>query len=324
MNLITKILALLIACAGGFLFSATAQAQSYPSKPIRLIVPFPTGGLIDSMARLIAPGLSKELGQAIIVENKPGVGGGLGAAELAKAPPDGHTLLMASPPLTISPAIYKSLPYKPSDIQAVALIGQLPNVLIVNPESGINSLADLIARAKAKPGALNYASNGNGTSIHLSAELLKQQAGVQVIHVPYRGTALANVALMSKEVDFMFDNLPPVLGHIQSGKLKALAVTTAKRNPALPQVPTMQEIGYPKFEVSAWFGLALSRGTSPEILEKLQDALKRVIGQQEVSQAMTARGVSIEWMNAQQMSQFMKTESELWQNLANSAQIKLD
>jgi tripartite-type tricarboxylate transporter receptor subunit TctC len=324
MSFLKRILALWLACACCLSVAVHAQAQSYPTKPLRLVVPFPPGGLIDAMARLIAPGLSKELGQPIIVENKPGVGGGLGAAELAKAPPDGHTLLMASPPLTISPAIYKTLPYKPSDIQAVALIGQLPNVLIVNPDSGINSVADLIARAKAKPGALNYASNGNGTSIHLSAELLKQQAAVQVVHVPYRGTALANVALMSKEVDFMFDNLPPVLAHIQAGKLKALAVTSSKRNTALPQIPTMQEVGYPKFEVTAWFGIAVSRGTSAEVIDKLQDALKRVIGLPDVSQAMIARGVSIDWMNAQQMGQFMRTESELWQSLATAAQIRLD
>jgi tripartite-type tricarboxylate transporter receptor subunit TctC len=142
--------------------------------------------------------------------------------------------------------------------------------------------------------------------------------------VPYRGTALANVALMSKEVDFMFDNLPPVLAHIQAGKLKALAVTSSKRNTALPQIPTMQEVGYPKFEVTAWFGIAVSRGTSAEVIDKLQDALKRVIGLPDLSQAMIARGVSIDWMNAQQMGQFMRTESELWQSLATAAQIRLD
>ena len=163
---------------------SSLMAQPYPSKPIRLVVPFPPGGLIDSMARLITPSLSKELGQPVVIENKPGVGGGIGAAEVTKAPADGYTLLMASPPLTISPAIYKALPYKPADIQPVAMFGQLPNVLMVHPESGINSVADLVAHAKAKPNILNYASNGNGTSLHLSAELLKSQAGVHIVHIP--------------------------------------------------------------------------------------------------------------------------------------------
>ncbi|NCV57149.1 MAG: tripartite tricarboxylate transporter substrate binding protein, partial [Betaproteobacteria bacterium] len=224
----------------------------------------------------------------------------------------------------VHPAIYKTLPYKPADIQPVAMLGQLPNVLMVNPESGINSVADLVARAKAKPNILNYASNGNGTSLHLSAELLKSQAGVQIVHVPYRGTALANVALMSKEIDLMFDNLPPALPHIQSGKLKALAVTTSKRNPALPNVPTMQELGYPKFVVSGWFGLAVVRGTSAELTEKLQDALRKVIAQEDVATAITARGVSIEFMNAAQMDGFMKTDAERWQQVASFANIKLD
>ena len=300
------------------------MAQAYPSKPIRLVVPFPPGGLIDTMARLITPGLAKELGQPVIVDNKPGVGGGIGAAEVTKAPADGYTLLMASPPLTISPAIYKELPYKPSDIQPVAMFGQLPNVLMVHPESGINSVADLVARAKARPNFLNYASNGNGTSLHLSAELLKSQAGVQIVHIPYRGSALANVALMSKEIDLMFDNLPPALPHIQSGKLKALAVTTSKRNSALPNVPTMQELGYSKFEVSAWFGLAVMRGTSTEITGKLQDALKKVIAQKDVATAVMARGVSIEFMNSAQMDSFMKTDAERWQQVAAFANIKLD
>ena len=243
---------------------------------------------------------------------------------MTKAPADGYTLLMASPPLTISPAIYKTLPYKPADIQPVAMFGQLPNVLMVHPESGINSVADLVARAKAKPNILNYASNGNGTSLHLSAELLKSQAGVHIVHIPYRGSALANVALMSKEIDLMFDNLPPALPHIQSGKLKALAVTTSKRNPALPNVPTMQELGYPKFEVSAWFGLAVVRGTSAEITGKLQDALRKVIAQRDVATAITASGVSIEFRNAAQMESFMKTDAERWQQVASFANIKLD
>jgi len=218
-----------------------SHAQNYPNRAIKLVVPFPPGGLIDNAARLIGPELSKELGQPVVIENKPGAGGNLGAAEVAKASPDGYTLLMASAPLSISPALYKTLPHNPASIEPIAVLGQLPNVLLVNPESGINTVADLVKRARANPGKLNYASNGNGTSLHLSAEMLKNQAGIYVVHIPYRGSAFANVGLVSKEVDFMFDNLPPALGLINGGKLRPLAVTTAARNPALPNVPTMIE-----------------------------------------------------------------------------------
>jgi tripartite-type tricarboxylate transporter receptor subunit TctC len=301
-----------------------ALAQSYPSKPIRLVVPFPPGGLIDTMARLITPALSQELGQPIVVENKPGAGGNLGPVELAKSPTDGYTLLMASPPLTISPALYKTLPYKPSDIQPVALFGQLPNVLMVHPESGIHSVADLVAKAKSSPGKLNYASNGNGTSLHLSAELMKSLAGIHVVHIAYRGSAAGNMAVMAKEVDMMFDNLPPALPHINAGKLKALAVTTTKRHPLLPNVPTMQEAGFAQYQVSAWFGLAVQRGTPPEVSSKLQDALRKILAQKELAATIAARGVSVEFMDAAKTDEFMKADSARWQKVAKYAGITLE
>ncbi len=260
----------------------TAAQTTYPNKPIKLIVPFPPGGLIDNVARLIAPTLSTDLGQAIVVENKPGAGGNLGAAEVAKASPDGYTLLMASPPLSISPALYKNLPYNPSSIEPIAIFGQLPNVLLVNPDSGINTVAELVKKARANPGKMNYASNGNGTSLHLSAEMLKSQSEIFVVHIPYRGSALANVALVSKDVDFMFDNLPSALGLIKGGKLKPLAVTTSTRNPALPQVPTMQEAGFPSFQVSAYFGIAAPKGISADISTKLQNSIQKTVAQKDV------------------------------------------
>jgi tripartite-type tricarboxylate transporter receptor subunit TctC len=301
-----------------------AFAQGYPTKPIRLVVPFPPGGLIDTMARLVAPSLAKELGQPLVVENKPGAGGGIGAADVARAAPDGHTLLMASPPLTIAPAIYKSLPYNPADIQAIALFGQLPNVLLVNPESGINSVKDLVERARTSPGKLNYGSNGNGTTIHLSSELLKSQAGIHVVHIPYRGTAMANLALMSKEVDMMFDNLPPALPHVRASKMRALAVTTASRNPALPDVPTMMESGYPDFQVSSWFGLATPRGTPPEVATRLQAALQKVIAQPEVSEAIARTGATPRFMDSAETAAFMKADGERWKKVASFANIQLD
>lgn len=323
-NYFFSILKVIAACFIS-LNSIHAQAQAgYPNKPIKLIVPFPPGGLIDNVARLITPALSTELGQTIVVENKPGAGGNLGAAEVAKAIPDGYTLLMASPPLSISPALYKNLPYNPSSIEPIAIFGQLPNVLLVNPDSGINSVADLVKRAKANPGKMNYASNGNGTSLNLSAEMLKSQAGIYVVHIPYRGSALANVALVSKDVDFMFDNLPPALGLIKGNKLKALAVTTNTRNPALPQVPTMQEAGFPNFQVSAYFGIAAPKGLPQDIASKLQNSIQKVVAQKEVADSLVKLGATVDFMNATKSAEFIKADAQRWQKVVDYAKIELD
>ncbi len=305
--------------------SIGSQAQTgYPNKPIKLIVPFPPGGLIDNVARLITPALSTELGQTIVIENKSGAGGNLGAAEVAKATPDGYTLLMASPPLSISPALYKNLPYNPSSIEPIAIFGQLPNVLLVNPDSGINSVAELVKRAKANPGKMNYASNGNGTSLNLSAEMLKSQAGIYVVHIPYRGSSFANVALVSKDVDFMFDNLPPALGLIKGNKLKALAVTTSTRNPALPQVPTMQEAGFPNFQVSAYFGIAAPKGLPQDIATKLQNSIQKAVTQKEVSDSLVKLGATVDFMNATKSAEFIKADTQRWQKVVDYAKIELD
>lgn len=307
------------------LLSTSGFAQSnYPDKPIKLVVPFPPGGLIDNVARLISPALSAELGQAIVIENKPGAGGNLGAADVAKATPDGYTLLMASPPLSISPALYDKLPYNPSSIQPIAIFGLLPNVLLVNPDSGINTVADLVNRAKANPGKMNYASNGNGTSLHLSAEMLKSQAGIYVVHIPYRGSAAANVGLVSKDVDFMFDNLPPSLGLIKGGKLKPLAVTTSTRNPALPNVPTMQEAGFPNFQVAAYFGIAAPTGLPPAIAAKLEADIKKVIAQKEVANSLTKLGATVDFMNATKADAFIKADAARWRKVVEYAKIKMD
>lgn len=315
--------------AGALLFAVTIAgtgfAQSaYPNKPIKLVVPFPPGGLIDNVARLITPALSADLGQAIVVENKPGAGGNLGAAEVAKANPDGYTLLMASPPLSISPAIYKTLPYNPNNIEPIAIFGQLPNVLLVNPDSGINSVAELVKRAKDSPGKMNYGSNGNGTSLNLSAEMLKSQAGIYVVHIPYRGSPLANVALVSKDIDFMFDNLPPALGLIKSGKLKALAVTSTTRNPAIPQVPTMQEAGFPNFQVTAYFGIAAPKGLPADIALKLQNSIQKAVSQKEVADALSKLGATVDFMNATKSSEFIKADTQRWKKVVDYAKIELD
>lgn len=304
--------------------TTSAWAQAWPARPIKLVVPFPPGGLIDNMARLVAPKLAQELGQAIVIDNKPGAGGNLGAAEVARTSADGYTLLMASPPLTISPALYAKLPYKPEQIAPVGLLGRVPNVLVVNPSSGIQSVADLTARIKAKPGQLNYASNGQGTSLHLSAELYKSQAGLFVTHIPYRGAAAALTAVMADEVNLMFDNLPSALGLINSGKLKALAVTTPQRSSVLPQVPTMEESGIKGYQVFAWFGLAAPAGLPAPVQQKLEQALERVANQAEVKAAMQKAGAEPTWVNAQGMTSFMQADTAQWKRVAAYAKITLD
>ena len=298
-------------------------AQTFPAKPIKLVVPFPPGGLIDTMARLISPRLAQELGQPVVIENKPGAGGNLGAAEAARSAPDGYTLLMASPPLTISPALYAAMPYKPEQIIPVGLIGRVPNVLLVNPKSGINTVADLLAKAKSTPGKLNYASNGNGTSLHLSAELLKSSTGTFITHIPYRGAAQAVTGLIAGEVDMMFENLPSVIGQIQGASVKALAVTTRQRSKTIANVPTLAESGLPDFDVSAWYGLAAPAGTPSAVIARLEQALEKITRDVEIARAMETRGADVGFLNAQQMSTFMSADAAKWKRVASFAKITL-
>jgi tripartite-type tricarboxylate transporter receptor subunit TctC len=300
-----------------------AQTPSWPAKPIKLVVPFPPGGLIDNMARLISQRLAVELGQPVVIDNKPGAGGNVGAAEVARASPDGYTLLMASPPLTISPALYSSMPYKPEQIMPVGLIGRVPNVLLVNPKSGINSVADLIARAKQSPGKMNYASNGNGTSLHLSAELLKSTSGAFITHIPYRGAAAAVTGLLAGEVDMMFENLPSVLGQIQSGSVKALAVTTRVRSKTLAAVPTLVESGMGDFDVSAWYGVAAPSGTPAAVVARLGQALDKIARDAEIARTMESRGADVGFLNATQMGAFMDADAAKWKRVAAYAKITL-
>ena len=317
---------LMRATAGALLLLAAplSMAQAWPARPIRLVVPFPPGGLIDNMARLVGNRLAQELGQPVVIDNKPGAGGNVGATEAARAPADGYTLLMASPALTISPAIYKNLPYQPSQLAPVALLGRVPNVLLVNPASGIGKVQDLVGRAKAKPGQLNYASNGNGTSLHLSAELFKRRSETFITHVPYRGAAAAITALLSGEVDMMFDNLPSAIGQIQAGKLRALAVTTAQRSSALPDVPTLAEAGMDGFNVSAWFGVAAPAGLPAPVATRLADALQKVVQQPEVAAAMQRQGADPAFMDAASAAAALNADAAQWKQVAAFAKIQLD
>jgi tripartite-type tricarboxylate transporter receptor subunit TctC len=302
-----------------------AHAQgAWPDRQIRLVVPFPPGGLIDNMARLIGPKLAQALGQPVVVDNRPGAGGNVGAAEAARAPADGYTLLMASPPMAISPALFPRLPYDPAALTGVARIGIVPNVLLVNPGSGIDSVQTLVDRARAAPGRLNYASNGNGTSLHLSAELFKAQTQTFIVHIPYRGAAAAQVGLIANETAMMFDNLPSAIGQVRAGTLKALAVTTAERSPALPDVPTLKEAGLPQFEVAAFFGIAAPTGTPAAAVQRLEQALQRIAADPEVLQAMERQGAMVSFLGTAAFNEALQRETAGWRGVVQRAGIKMD
>src|SRR4030095_4088305 len=245
------------------LVASLACAQTYPTKPIRLVVPFPPGGATDILARAVAQKLTETWGQSVVVDNRPGAGGNIGTELVAKAAPDGYTLEMGTVGThAINASLYAKIPFDHvKDIAAVILVAGVPNVLVVNPSVPVNSVQELIAYTKANPGKLNFASSGAGTSIHLSGELFKVMAGVKMTHVPYKGSAPALQDLLGGQVQLMFDNLPPSLPQIKAGKLRALAVTSLARAPALPDVPTLSESGLPGFDASSWFGILAPAGT---------------------------------------------------------------
>jgi tripartite-type tricarboxylate transporter receptor subunit TctC len=307
----------------GVLPHAAAQAQAWPDRQIRLVVPFPPGGLIDNMARLVAPRLAAELGQPVVIDNRPGAGGNVGAGEAARATADGYTLLMASPPMAISPALYPRLPYDPAALTAVARLGLVPNVLLVSPAGGIGTVGQLIERARSAPGQLNYASNGNGTSLHLSAELFKAQTQSFIVHIPYRGAAAAQVGLIGGDVAMMFDNLPSAIGQIRAGTIKALAVTTAERSAALPDVPTLKESGLPDFEVAAFFGVAAPTGTPAAIVQRLEQALQRIAAEPEVAQAMERSGAMVSFLGAAAFGEALQRETTAWRAVVERANIRM-
>jgi tripartite-type tricarboxylate transporter receptor subunit TctC len=259
------------------LAAASASAQTFPSKTIRLICPFPPGGAVDIASRAIAHEMTKSLGQTVAVENRPGAGGNVGGVEAARAAPDGYTMYMTTSGIqAINPVLYKKMPFDPNkELTPVAALVSLSNVLVLHPSVKANSVADVIAMAKANPGGLNYASSGNGTSIHMSAEMFKHLTGVNIVHVPYKGSAPAVADLLGGQVQMMFDNIPSALPHIKAGKLRPLATTGARRDPALPDVPTVAEAGVKGYETGVWFGLTVPAGTPRDVIDRLSaEALK--------------------------------------------------
>jgi tripartite-type tricarboxylate transporter receptor subunit TctC len=310
------IAALLLSIAG----SAPGQ---YPAHPVRFIVPSAAGGGTDIIARAVSLKLSEALGQQFVVDNRPGAGQMIGIELAAKAPPDGHTILMAASTLAINPVMYKKVPYDPlRDFAPVTQAASLPNVLVVHPSLPVNSLAELIAYAKARPGELNFASAGIGTSPQMSIELLKSMAGIDMVHIPYKGTAPGVVDLLAGQVKVMAPNVLTALPHIKSGKLRALAVTSGKRSRALPEIPTVAEAGLAGYDSTQWYGVLAPAGTPREIVARLHAEIVRALRDPEVGKRLEADGAEAVGSSPEEFSAFIRSETEKWAKVARAAGIK--
>ena len=303
-----------------------AGAQAPAGKPIRLICPFPPAGAVDIASRAIASEMSKILGVTVTVENRPGAGGNLGGAEAARAPADGTTIFMTTSGINaINPVLYTKMPFDPiKDLAPVGALVSLSNVLVVHPSVKANSVADVIALAKAEPGKMNYASSGSGTSIHMSGEMFKHLTKVDIQHIPYKGSAPAVTDLLGGQVMMMFDNIPSALQHIKAGKLRALAVTGAKRDPLLPDLPTMAEAGVAGYESGVWFGLAVPAATPKEEIARLNAAAIKGTKSPEFIKRMTELGYSIIGSTPEQMAAMNRAEADRWGPIVKASGAKAD
>jgi len=311
--------------------STAFAADPYPNKPIRLVVPFPAGGTTDILARAVAAELSKLPGWNVVVDNKPGAGGNIGTDIVAKSAPDGYTLLMGTVGTHgINQSLYAKLPFDPiKDFVPITEVASVPNVLVVNPafaqQNKINSVNDLIGYARANPGKLNMASSGNGTSIHLAGELFKTQTKTFMVHFPYRGSGPALTDLSGGTMQLMFDNLPSSMQLIKSGKLKALAVTSAKPSPALPDLPTVAAAAkLPNFEASSWFGLLAPAGTPTDIVHRIQQEVAKSLATPAVRERMLAQGADPVGNTPEQFAAFIRAETAKWAKVVKDSGAKVD
>jgi tripartite-type tricarboxylate transporter receptor subunit TctC len=321
-----KTLFAIAALAGVLTFSGAAAADAYPGKPVRIVVPFAAGGAIDIIVRAGAQQLSKELGQQMLIDNRPGAGGNIGADMVAKSATDGYTLLAGtSATHGVNPALYAKLPYDARrDFVPIAHIAGVPNVLVVTPASGIRSLDDLVRQARANPGKLSYGSAGSGTSLHLAGELFRSEARVDLLHVPYKGAAPATTDLLGGQITMMFNTVPVALPLIRSGKLTALAVTARQRHFALPDVPTFAEKGYTSVESSTWVGLFAPAGTPREIVDKVAQALERALRDKSVVDLLRQQGAELQFMGTDAFARYVESEIARWGSVVRAAGIKLE
>ena len=315
----------LIVC-GALMLGGSAMAQTYPSRPVKIVVPFPAGGSNDIVARVLAQKLTERNGQSFFVENRGGAGGNIGAEAVANSEPDGYTLLLtAPPPLTINAALYKDMRYDPSGAFApVALIASVPIVLAVHPSLGINSVQELIARAKAKPGAIFFGSSGNGSTNHLAGELLKSMTGIDIVHVPYKGAAPAMNDLVAGHIPMMFDNIPAVLPQVRAKTINAIAVAGSRRASALPDVPTVAESGVPGFDASAWFGLVAPAKTPAPILAKLESDVETILKMPDVQKRFDELGAEPGAVSGANFGKFLANETTKWTKIIRESGAKVD
>jgi tripartite-type tricarboxylate transporter receptor subunit TctC len=312
--------ALAFICASGI-----AAAQGYPSRPLRLVVPYPPGGSNDIVGRMVAMQLGERLGQQVVVDNRAGAGGTLGTDVAAKAPPDGYTLLLVSVSHAFNPSIYSKLSYDPDKSFApVAMLGTGPVVVLVSPNLGVGTLAELIALAKAKPGQLNYASAGVGSLQHLASALFVLQAGLDVVHVPYKGGGQAMVDVIAGQAQFSVASLIQSLPHMRSGKLKGLAMSGAKRSPLIPEVPTVSEAGVPGYEAYNWWGLLAPAGTPAPMIERLHAAVTEILTSKESAQRFESEGAEAVRMTPAEFGRFVAAETAKWAKVAREAGIRAE
>jgi tripartite-type tricarboxylate transporter receptor subunit TctC len=312
---------LLIAVLGA---STSAVADDYPARPIKWVVGYPAGGTTDILARLIGQWLSEHLGAQVIIENRPGAGNNIGTEAVINAPPDGYTVLLVNPANGINASLYRKLNFDfIRDIAPVAGLTRVPNVMEVNPAVPAKTVQEFIGYAKANPGKINWASSGNGTSVHLSGEMFKMMTGVDLLHVPYRGAAPALTDLISGQVQVMFDNMPSSIEHIRAGKLRALGVTTAKRSPALPDVPTVADT-VPGYEASAWFGMGAPKGTPPEAVNKLNKAINAALADPNIQARLADLGGIVMAGTPADFGQVIVEETEKWAKVVKAAGVSIE
>ncbi|THJ34314.1 tripartite tricarboxylate transporter substrate binding protein [Lampropedia aestuarii] len=311
---------------GAALLPSAFAADNFPAKPITLVVPFAAGGTTDILARIIGQYMSEDLGQSVVIDNRAGAGGNIGAQMAARAKPDGYTLFMGTVGThAINESLYKKLPFDPvKDFQPLSRVALVPNLLVANPQQPFKTVQELIDFAKANPGVVNFGSSGNGSSIHLSGELFKQMADIDMQHIPYRGSAPAVADLLGNQVAIMFDNMPSAISHVRSGKLVPIAVTTAERSPELPDVPTIAEAGIPGYEATSWFGLYVTAGTPEPIVAKLHASLVKALQDPKLVQKFADQGSTAYSETPEEFAAFMASETQKWAEVVKSSGASLD
>ena len=327
MKTVPSMLMAAVGCATLFAFAPAAHAQAYPSKPVKIVVPYAPGGPNDIVARLLAEKLTQANGQPFVVENRPGGGSNIGAEAVAKSTPDGYTLLVAATSHSINMTLFpkENLKYDlMRDFAPVSLLMTGPLVLVTAPKVPAKNLKEFVAHAKAQPGKMSFGSSGNGASTHLAGEMLNTRAGIQTLHVPYKGSGPALTDLMGGQIDFMVDTLISSMPFIKSNKINALAVTGKERSPILPDVPTVAEQGYPGFEAVAWIGLLAPAKTPPDIVAKLNADVKKILDSPEVKGRLYAQGFNAEWQKPDVFAVYMKNEIQKWGAIVKGANVKVE